>query len=226
MADRATQSVLSDSLAWDALSKEEKAEIIALFPDDEHILRGVNGGDEACLNLGTLLNDDSFRRDCAAYTRDIADGKHDPEWLAQAWSAHERRKMGDFDAFLVKEFEKAWDVQLPENFKPRRDLTSAAITAPLTAEGSTSSKQSEIVGQTGDAQEEQAQGITQKDEKHMDVDEVHTEDARTLNASPKAEEVVDELQADQEEHQPEDARPPKRQKQSSAKPPGSDDELA
>ena len=39
-----------------------------------------------------------------------------------AWSAHERRKMGDFDEYLVSKFEDDWEVNLPEEFKPRRGL--------------------------------------------------------------------------------------------------------
>jgi hypothetical protein len=39
-----------------------------------------------------------------------------------AWSAHERRKMGDFDEYLVSKFEDDWEVDLPEDFKPRRGL--------------------------------------------------------------------------------------------------------
>lgn len=66
------------------------------------------------------MNDDSFRYDCAAYTDNIAQGRHDPEWLASAWSAHERRRAGDFDTYLVDRLEEDWGVEIPEEMKARR----------------------------------------------------------------------------------------------------------
>lgn len=66
------------------------------------------------------MNDDSFRYDCAAYTDNIAQGRHDPEWLASAWSAHERRRAGDFDKYLIDKLEEDWGVEIPEEMKVRR----------------------------------------------------------------------------------------------------------
>lgn len=66
------------------------------------------------------MNDDSFRYDCAAYTDNIAQGRHDPEWLASAWSAHERRRAGDFDTYLIDKLEEDWGVEIPEDMKVRR----------------------------------------------------------------------------------------------------------
>ena len=105
-------------MSWEALSVDEKKEVIACFPDGEHILD--RGGEDARLNLGTLMNDDNFRKDCTNYTENIAQGRHDPEWLACAWAAHERRKAGDFDQYLVDEFETDWEIQLPDDAKPTR----------------------------------------------------------------------------------------------------------
>lgn len=159
-------------MAWDILSGEEKAQILALFPDEEHITAG-NDEAEACFNRETLLSDDSFRRDCAAYTRNIADGKHDPEWLQSAWSAHERRKMGDFDEFLVNEFENDWDVELPENFKPcrnstadaTRSCTAACTAASASSEGSINgSKEGETDDQEVHARTELDQATTKEEE--------------------------------------------------------------
>lgn len=59
------------------------------------------------------MNDDSFRYDCAAYTESLVQGRHDPDWLAQAWAAHERRKAGDFKDFLRTKLERDWEVTLP-----------------------------------------------------------------------------------------------------------------
>ncbi|RBR13164.1 uncharacterized protein FIESC28_08350 [Fusarium coffeatum] len=118
LASADLRSILSNPMAWDVLDKEEKAEILALFPDSEHILEA--GTENACPDFASLMNDDSFRRDCAAYTENIAQGRHDPEWLAEAWSAHERRKMGDFDEYLDNKFKDDWDVELPPEFKKKR----------------------------------------------------------------------------------------------------------
>lgn len=91
---------------------------MSLFPDEQHILDA--GHDDARLNFGTLMNDDNFRKDCANYTENIAQGRHDPEWLASAWAAHERRKVGDFDQYLLDVFENDWEVELPDDARPRR----------------------------------------------------------------------------------------------------------
>ncbi|KAF5684094.1 hypothetical protein FCIRC_4092 [Fusarium circinatum] len=118
LASADLRSILSNPMTWDILDKEEKAEILALFPDSQHILNP--GTEDACPDFASLMNDDSFRYDCAAYTENIAQGRHDPEWLAHAWAAHERRKMGDFDAFLDNRFRDEWDVELPPELKTKR----------------------------------------------------------------------------------------------------------
>jgi hypothetical protein len=68
----------------------------------------------------SLMNDDNFRHDCARYTEHISEGRHDPEWLVEAWAAHERRRVGDFDDYLAQKFEEDWDVKLPEHLNPKR----------------------------------------------------------------------------------------------------------
>ncbi|KAM0434085.1 hypothetical protein ACHAPT_004030 [Fusarium lateritium] len=108
-------------MAWEVLDQEEKAEILALFPDSQHIL---GSGEEACPDFASLMNDDSFRYDCAAYTEHIAQGRHDPEWLSQAWAAHERRKAGDYDEYLDNKFTNDWEVELPLELKTRRGATA------------------------------------------------------------------------------------------------------
>ncbi|CEI69774.1 hypothetical protein FVEN_g7355 [Fusarium venenatum] len=118
LASADLRSILSNPMAWDILETEERAEILALFPDSQHILGA--GTEDACPDFASLMNDDSFRYDCAAYTENIAQGRHDPEWLAQAWAAHERRKMGDFDEHLDSKFKDDWNVDLPPELKTRR----------------------------------------------------------------------------------------------------------
>ncbi|KAI8291199.1 histone acetylation protein 2 [Colletotrichum sp. SAR11_57] len=126
LASADLRTILCQPAAWDILTPAERAEIIALFPAGTRILD--EGTENARPDLDALRNDNNFRHDCATYTDNIAQGKHDPEWLEQAWAARERRRMGDFDDYLVQKFEDEWSCELPEDFKPRRD-------APAPAEG-------------------------------------------------------------------------------------------
>ncbi|KAL7823859.1 Asx homology domain-containing protein [Trichoderma gracile] len=117
------RSILCNPMAWTSLDQADKAEILALFPDRDHILDA--GTEDARPDLASLMNDDSFRYDCAAYTENIAQGRHDPEWLASAWSAHERRKAGDFDEFLVEKLEEDWGVEIPAEMRTVRRVNGA-----------------------------------------------------------------------------------------------------
>ncbi|KAK1243848.1 hypothetical protein MKX08_001986 [Trichoderma sp. CBMAI-0020] len=116
------RSILCNPLTWTALDQDEKTEILSLFPDKGHILDA--GTEDARPNFASLMNDDSFRYDCAAYTDNIAQGRHDPEWLASAWSAHERRRAGDFDKYLIDKLEEDWGVEIPDEMKMRRTPTA------------------------------------------------------------------------------------------------------
>ena len=147
-------------MAWDVLSTEEKKEILALFPDAEHILNP--GTDEARPNIVSLMNDDNFRHDCARYTENIDGGRHDREWLEQAWAAHERRKAGDFDSYLANKFEDDWGVEVPENLRPRRQRTGS--TSP---EASQKGKEREGLGEGFSSQQ------TPQDEGSSSSDELH-----------------------------------------------------
>lgn len=100
-------------MAWASLDDADKDEVLALFPDQRHIFTENDG--TARPDMESLLNDDSFRHDCAAYTESLVQGRHDPDWLSQAWAAHERRKAGDFDEYLRDKFEHDWGVKLPED---------------------------------------------------------------------------------------------------------------
>ena len=89
--------------------------MLALFPDETHILDA--GTASARPNTASLRNDDNFRHDCARYCENIELGRHDEEWLSQAWTAHEKHKRGDFDTFLRDQFEEDWDTKLPDESK-------------------------------------------------------------------------------------------------------------
>ncbi|KAK2608413.1 hypothetical protein QQS21_003099 [Conoideocrella luteorostrata] len=111
------RTVLSNPLAWTTLNIEERREILSLFPDMAHTLDADR--DNARPNFESLLNDDGFRADCAAYVENLARGKHDSEWLRDAWQAHRRRKAGDFDEFLVEKFETDW-MELPDEMRSKK----------------------------------------------------------------------------------------------------------
>ncbi len=90
---------------------------MALLPDDTHVVNP--GTEDAHPNTDSLRNDNNFRHDCARYCEDIELGKHDPDWLREAWIAHTRRNRGDFDDHIVQQFEADWDVELPEAHYPK-----------------------------------------------------------------------------------------------------------
>jgi len=128
------RSLLSNPKAWDCLDAIEKAEIVALFPDQEAVIHGGSG--EARPDLGVLRNDDTFRLDCATYVDNVAQGRFDPDWLTSAWAAHERRKMGDFDQYLIDKFEEDWATELPDEFKPvRAQQSQQAMTGAAAGNG-------------------------------------------------------------------------------------------
>ncbi|KAL2135571.1 hypothetical protein VTI74DRAFT_8050 [Chaetomium olivicolor] len=102
--------------AWDVLTEGEKQEILAKFPDETHIQD--TGTPDSRPNTVSLRNDDNFRYDCARYCENIYLGRHDEEWLYQAWVAHEKHRRGDFDEFLRERFEQDWETQLPGESKP------------------------------------------------------------------------------------------------------------
>jgi hypothetical protein len=89
--------------------------VLAKFPDETHISDA--GTPNARPNLMSLRNDDNFRHDCARYCENIELGRHDEEWLSQAWVAHEKHKRGDFDRFLRDQFQEEWDTELPKERK-------------------------------------------------------------------------------------------------------------
>ncbi|KAK2002080.1 hypothetical protein LX36DRAFT_652700 [Colletotrichum falcatum] len=119
LASADLRTILCQPAAWDILSKEERAEVIALFPTGTRILDP--GTEKARPDLDALRNDNNFRHDCATYTDNIALGKHDPEWLEQAFAARERRRAGDFDRYLKQKFEDEWSCELPERSGFKRD---------------------------------------------------------------------------------------------------------
>ncbi|CAI4210479.1 unnamed protein product [Parascedosporium putredinis] len=93
-------------MAWDVLSDEEKREILALFPDGQHLLNP--GTKDARPDMDALRSDDTWRHDIARYVEYIQEGKCDPQWLAEAFEAREHRKRGEYDDYLAHKLEEDW----------------------------------------------------------------------------------------------------------------------
>ncbi len=130
-SDNAFQAILLHPDAWNILTQQEKQEILAKFPDDTHILDA--GTPDALPNPEALRNDDNFRHDCARYCENIELGRHDEEWLSQAWAAHEKHKRGDFDAFLRDQFEEQWGIELPDDCTATNTETESEKATPESA---------------------------------------------------------------------------------------------
>jgi len=88
-----------------------------LLPEHTHTL--TPGTKQPRPNVESLRNNDTFRFDSARYCESIAAGKHDPDWLQCAWTAHEKRNRGDFDSYRVKEFEKSWSTRISPEYHPK-----------------------------------------------------------------------------------------------------------
>ncbi|KAB5575611.1 Asx homology domain-containing protein [Coniochaeta sp. 2T2.1] len=126
------RAILLHPKAWDVLPPADQEELCRMLEHDRPASLssspsppGSNGksgkSDESSTpskvvirpNLTYLRSDDSFRSDCARYTENIQEGRHDPDWLAESWVAHERRKRGDFREYLRQKVERDWEVKVP-----------------------------------------------------------------------------------------------------------------
>ncbi|KAK0720660.1 Asx homology domain-containing protein [Lasiosphaeris hirsuta] len=127
LASADLRAILLLPSAWDVLTPAEKQAVLAKFPDPGHILHA--GTEDARPSIQSLRNDDNFRHDCARYVENIELGRHDPEWLNQAWVAHEMHRRGEFDEYLQRKFEYDWDVELPEEHRrlQRRESEGAVV---------------------------------------------------------------------------------------------------
>lgn len=102
--------------AWDLLTDEDKKEVLALFPDERHIMD--LGTPDARPNVISLQNDDNFRHDTEEYVSNLSRDMHDPSWLQDAWAAHGSRAAGNFDQYYVRRLEADWKTAIPDDLKP------------------------------------------------------------------------------------------------------------
>lgn len=127
------------------MSAEDKREILSFFPADVHILDP--GTPNARPNVGSLCSNDTFRHDAEEYVSNIAKGMHDPEWLQQAWAAHQRRAMGDFDEFYIRKVEVDWSTDIPDDHRPEHLRTAKSGASASSSSGgrvSASSRPAEV----------------------------------------------------------------------------------
>ncbi|PHH61727.1 hypothetical protein CDD81_8019 [Ophiocordyceps australis] len=127
LASADLRTILCNELAWKCLDRSDREQILSLLPDQRHILDADTP--DARPNLATLQSDDSFRDDCAAYVENLAAGRHDDGWLADAWAAHRRRKAGLFDAHLHERFLRDWAVELSDEELSKVSQMSASESA-------------------------------------------------------------------------------------------------
>ncbi|KAK7731756.1 hypothetical protein SLS53_008700 [Cytospora paraplurivora] len=116
LVGRDLRALLLHPRAWDLLEEDDKKEVLALFPDNKHILDA--GTPNARPNVASLQNDDNFRHDTEEYVSNLYRGMHDPAWLQDAWAAHGSRAAGNFDHYYVRKLEADWKTTIPDEMKP------------------------------------------------------------------------------------------------------------
>lgn len=127
LVNKDLRALLLNPQAWDVLGEEDKKELLALFPDTQHILNANTP--DARPNVLSLQNDNNFRHDTEQYVSDLKAGMHDPAWLQDAWAAHEARAAGQFDEYYIRKLEVDWKTKIPDELKPEH-LRSVSAAEP------------------------------------------------------------------------------------------------
>ncbi|KAI9736851.1 MAG: hypothetical protein M1818_005902 [Claussenomyces sp. TS43310] len=99
------KALLADPEAWNTLTPDERAEILALMPPQG---ASQGGEEDKSINGEFLKYDQDWSHSVSNYKQDLAEGRNDPEWQAQAIAASQKRRAGQFDAFKEQEFEEFW----------------------------------------------------------------------------------------------------------------------
>jgi hypothetical protein len=119
--------LLADPRAWECLAPAQQRRLLALLPpapseriaDAEAALLGSGGGGGGGGGEGgerplpnvlrqRLARSEAWQSDVRQFQDDLAAGWLDPEWLAGATLASERRARGEFDDFKAKERQWEW----------------------------------------------------------------------------------------------------------------------
>ncbi|KAH8652442.1 hypothetical protein BX600DRAFT_516476 [Xylariales sp. PMI_506] len=131
------RSILLDPRVWDLITPQQKAEVLALWPDQSEILHA--GTERATLDFELLKNNNHLRADAAQYQEDLRAGRHNGQWIAEAMGAHHEREDGDaITAYHVATFSENWGVDRPAARPPPvlPALDSSASAAGITANSS------------------------------------------------------------------------------------------
>lgn len=103
--------MLCKPAAWNILTLEEKIEIAQLMPPSAPMINADS--DDMRPNIILLACDDNFRADCATYADQLRLGQHDPDWIREAFTAHEERLKGTFDGYVKTKFAEEWGEEWP-----------------------------------------------------------------------------------------------------------------
>lgn len=144
--------------------------------------------------MTSLSSNDTFRHDAEEYVSNIAKGMHDPEWLRQAWAAHQRRAMGDFDEFYIRKVEVDWSTDIPDEHRPehlrsvkRVSSSSSGTRDNLSTEGFPKLASSVEIPEKSDASEngslEQNGFAKRSSKKPVNFNKAHTPDRVLPNSS-------------------------------------------
>lgn len=100
------------------------------MPSEKHIIDPNTA--TARPNIGSLLNNDTFRHDTEVYVTNMSNGMHDRDWLKDAWAAHQRRAIGDFDRFYLRKIEVDWSADIPNEHRPEhlRSDNASGLSTP------------------------------------------------------------------------------------------------
>jgi len=123
------RETLARQEAFDLLDPEERAKLINMLPNDaRHVILDDEG--RPSINPDFLKNDTNWHHAVSCVKEDIMDGRNDPEWLSQAYSAHEQRESGLFDSWKESELEEFWGLR---HEVPAHILTDPSLPTPQNA---------------------------------------------------------------------------------------------
>ncbi|KUI71663.1 hypothetical protein VM1G_06985 [Cytospora mali] len=189
LVSRDLRALLLLPQAWDVLTDEDKTEVLALFPDEKHILEA--GTPNARPDILSLQNDDNFRHDTEEYVSNLSRDMHDPTWLQDAWAAHGSRAAGNFDQFYIRRLEADWNTTIPDDMKPE-NLRAA-----------TKSEASVVDGSAGDGSHEaDSNEVGNNEVENNGIDELEVGDtivASGMNGSVDMEDVIKVNEKSQDE---------------------------
>ncbi|KUI52666.1 hypothetical protein VP1G_00090 [Cytospora mali] len=190
LVSRDLRALLLLPQAWDVLTDEDKKEVLALFPDEKHILEA--GTPNARPDILSLQNDDNFRHDTEEYVSNLSRDMHDPTWLQDAWAAHGSRAAGSFDQFYIRRLEADWKTTIPDEMKPEH-LRSAPKPESSMVDGQLVEADAAAGDQETGNHEADSDEVGNNEAENNGVDELEVGDtivASGMNGSADMEDVI------------------------------------